>query len=117
MRKKMKKQHKVFSIDKNMQILTEVDAHVGTPWDLVTMLVLSVSVLHMILSKRSNSSFGGLVVSMLASGNHGFKTWLKLLDFSGEKILQRESKAVCPMSQLCSMQKNPTMTWKSLLLG
>jgi hypothetical protein len=28
-------------------------------------------------------------------------------------FLRRGSKAVCPMSQLCGMLKNPTMTWKS----
>jgi hypothetical protein len=28
-------------------------------------------------------------------------------------FLRRRSKAVCPMSQLCGMLKNPAMTWKS----
>jgi hypothetical protein len=51
--KKMKKQHIVFSIDEKMQILAKVDAQVGTPVDLVAMLVLSVLTLHTILSKRS----------------------------------------------------------------
>ena len=47
--------------------------------------------------------FGGLVVSMLASG-----TRPKPLDFSGVKILSMPSsgggsKRICPMSQLCGM--------------
>jgi len=49
----MKTQHIVFSIDEKMQILAKVDAQVGTPVDLVAMLVLSVLTLHTILSKRS----------------------------------------------------------------
>jgi hypothetical protein len=32
-------------------------------------------------------------------------------------FLRRESKAVCPMSQLCGMLKNPTITWKSDFLA
>jgi hypothetical protein len=50
--KKMKKQHKVFSINEKMQILAKVDVHVKTPVDLVAMLVLLVLTLHTILSKR-----------------------------------------------------------------
>jgi hypothetical protein len=40
-----------------------------------------------------NSGFGGLVVSMLASGTQvrGFKPWPKPSDFSGEKILSMSS--------------------------
>jgi hypothetical protein len=38
--KKMKKQHKVFSVDERMQILAEVDAYVGTWVDLAAMLGL-----------------------------------------------------------------------------
>jgi hypothetical protein len=52
-----------------------------------------------------SSGFGGLVVSMLASGtqDRGF----------GRKnpqhaFLRKGSKAVCPMSQICDMSKNPT---------
>jgi hypothetical protein len=40
------------------------------------------------------------------------------VEFFGRKnpqhpFLRRESKAVCPMSQLCGMLKNPAITWKS----
>jgi len=49
--KKMKKQHKVFSIDGKMYIEAEVDAHVGTQLGLVTVLGLSVLSLNMIMSK------------------------------------------------------------------
>jgi hypothetical protein len=52
------------------------------------------------------SGFGGLVVSMLASGtkHRGFEA----VGFLGEKnpqqaFLRRGSKAVCPMSQICGM--------------
>jgi hypothetical protein len=54
------------------------------------------------------------VVSMLASGTQirGFKS-----DFFGQKnpqhaFLQKGSKAVCSMSQICGMLKNPVITWK-----
>jgi hypothetical protein len=30
-----------------------------------------------------------------------------------QAFLRRGSKAVCPMSQLCGMLKNPAITWKS----
>ena len=48
--KKIKKQHKVFSIHEIMQMLTN-DAHVGTWVDLAAMLSLSVLTLNMIVSK------------------------------------------------------------------
>jgi hypothetical protein len=58
------------------------------------------------------SCFDGLVVSMLASGTRvrGFKPGRRRRIFSGEKILSMPSfgsKAVCPMSQICGMLKNP----------
>jgi hypothetical protein len=60
------------------------------------------------------SSFGGLVVSMLASGT---QTRPKSSDFFRQKnpqhaFLWKGSKAVCPMSQICGMLKNPVITWK-----
>jgi hypothetical protein len=47
--------------------------------------------------------FGGLVVSMLASGTQGrgFKRKNRQHAF-----LRRGSKRICPMSQLCGMRKN-----------
>jgi hypothetical protein len=62
------------------------------------------------------SGFGGLVVSMLASGTQdsGFKHGRSRRIFRAKiSFLQRGSKAVCPMSQLCGMLKNPAITWKS----
>jgi hypothetical protein len=52
------------------------------------------------------SGFGGLVVSMLASGTQG--RWFIPVGFFGRKnsqhaFLRRGSKAVCPMSQLCGV--------------
>jgi hypothetical protein len=46
-----------------------------------------------------------------------FQTRPKPSDFFGRKnpqhvFLQKGSKAVCPMSQICSMLKNPVITWK-----
>jgi hypothetical protein len=60
--------------------------------------------------KVKYSGFGGLVVSMLASGtqDRGFKP-----DRKKNAFLRRGSKAVCPMSQLCGMLKNQAITWKS----
>jgi hypothetical protein len=63
-----------------------------------------------------DSGFGGLVVGMLASGTQVRR--FKPSDFSGEKnpqhvFLRRGSKAVCPVSQLYGMLKNPTMMWES----
>jgi len=49
----MKEQHKVFSVDKKMQILPEVAAYVGTWVDLVVMLGLWVSTLNTKVSKWS----------------------------------------------------------------
>jgi hypothetical protein len=60
------------------------------------------------------SGFGGLVVSMLAPGtqNRGFAPGRSRRIFSGEKnhqyaFLRKGSIAVCPMSQICGMSKNP----------
>jgi hypothetical protein len=46
------------------------------------------------------SGFGGLVVSMLASGTQDRV-------FAPSRSLRKGSKAVCPMSQICGMIKNP----------
>jgi hypothetical protein len=42
---------------------------------------------------------------------------LKLSDFLGQKypqhaFVRKGSKAVCPMSQICGMLKNPVIKWK-----
>ena len=61
----------------------------------------------------SISGFGGLVVSMLASGtqDHGFKPGQSRRIFGRKNpqctFLQRGSKAVCPMSQIWGMLKTP----------
>jgi hypothetical protein len=58
--------------------------------------------------------FGGLVVSMLASGTQvrGFAPGRSRRIFFGRKnpqhaFLRKGSKAVCSMSQICSISKNP----------
>jgi fructose-1-phosphate kinase PfkB-like protein len=55
-------------------------------------------------TKGTDSGFGGLVVSMLASGSNPAEA----VGFFGRKnpqhaFLRWGSKAVCPMSQLCGM--------------
>jgi hypothetical protein len=61
------------------------------------------------------SGFGGLVVSMLASGTQvrGFKPG-RFFGWQNPQhaFLWRRSKAVCPLSQLCGMLKNTAITWK-----
>jgi hypothetical protein len=59
------------------------------------------------------SGFGGLVVSMLASGtqDRGLLP-AETVGFFGRKkpqhaFLRKVSKAVCPMSQICGMLKSP----------
>jgi hypothetical protein len=66
------------------------------------------------ITNHMHSGFGGLVVSMLASGTRvrGFKPSLSRWIFFGHKnpqhaFLWKGSKAVCPMSQICGMIKNP----------
>jgi hypothetical protein len=49
--KTMKKQSKVFYVDKKIQVLAKVDAHIGTQVDPAAVLGLSVSTLHKIVSK------------------------------------------------------------------
>jgi hypothetical protein len=58
-------------------------------------IMVAVGLLHSELDMNSNGDFGGLVVSVLASGtqDHAF--------------LWRGSKAVCPMSHICGMLKTP----------
>jgi hypothetical protein len=46
----MKEQCKVFPVDEKMQILTEVNSHVGTRVDLAAVLGLSVSTVNTIVS-------------------------------------------------------------------
>jgi hypothetical protein len=61
------------------------------------------------------SGFGGLVVSMLASGTkvRGFKPGRSRPIFGRKNpqhaFLRRGSKAVGPVSQLCGMYKTPTI--------
>jgi hypothetical protein len=59
------------------------------------------------------SGFGGLVVSMLASGtqDRGFASgrnlWILREKNPQHAFLRKVSKVVCPMSQICGMLKNP----------
>jgi hypothetical protein len=54
------------------------------------------------------SGFGGLVVSMLASGtqDRGFAPGQRRKN-PQHAFLRKGSKAVCPMSQICGMLKSP----------
>jgi hypothetical protein len=60
------------------------------------------------------SGFGGLVASMLASGIQvrGVQTQPKRKN-PQHAFLRRGGKAVGPMSQICVMLENPTISWKS----
>jgi hypothetical protein len=71
-----------------------------------SMFCTDTSILH-------NSGFGGLVVSRLASGIAGSNP-AEAVRFFGRKypqhaFLQRGSKAICPMSQICGMLKYPAI--------
>jgi hypothetical protein len=57
---KMREKCKVFPVDKKLQILAEVNSHVGTQVDLATMLGLSVSMLNTILSQQSEIEYSYL---------------------------------------------------------
>jgi hypothetical protein len=68
----------------------------------------------LVVSMLASGTFGGLVVSMLASGtqDRGFNPAEAIRIFFGRKdpqhaFLRKGSKAVCPMSQICGMLKNP----------
>jgi hypothetical protein len=71
----------------------------------------------------SVSGFSGLVVNTLASGTQvRGSNPAEAVIFFGRKnpqhaFLRRGSKAVCPMSQLCGMSKNPAISWKSDFLA
>jgi hypothetical protein len=64
---------------------------------------------------RQARGFGGLVVSMLASGTQdrefkpGRSCWIFRVKKSTAYLPQRGSKAVCPMSQICVLLKNPVV--------
>jgi hypothetical protein len=71
-----------------------------------------------VLVMREHSGFGG-TRGMLASGTQdcGFAPGRSRWDFFRRKnpqhaFLQKGSKAICPMSQICGMSKNPTITVK-----
>jgi hypothetical protein len=79
----------------------------GTFGGLVVSILTSGTFGGLVFSKLASGTFGGLVVSMLASG-----TRPKPSDFFGRKIpqhafLRKGSKAVCPMSPICGLSKNP----------
>ena len=55
-----------------------------------------------------HDGFGGLVVSILAAGTRvrGFKPGRSRWIFLAYAFLRRGSKIMCPMAQLCGLQKN-----------
>src|SRR5215468_4457449 len=76
------------------------------------------------LSKQGFSGFGGLVVSMLASGTQvrGFKPGRSRRIFRGEKILSmpsfgREVKSSVPCRSFAACKRNQQLSWKSQLQG
>ena len=72
-----------------------------------------------LLSIENNHGFGGLVVSMLASGtqDHGFDPGRSRRIFRAKKstacLPWGGSKAISRVADLRSMSKNPGFTWKS----
>jgi hypothetical protein len=64
------------------------------------------------------SGFGGLVVSIRASGTQvrGFKLGRSRRKNPQHAFLRRRSKAVCPMSQLCGMLKIHTISVKVVIV-
>jgi hypothetical protein len=95
----------------------------GTFGGLVVIMLASGTFGGLVVSMLAYGTFGGLVVSMLPSGTQdcGFKLAEAVGYFRANDpqhaFLQRGSKAVFLVSQLCGMLKNPTMTWNSPSLG
>jgi hypothetical protein len=86
----------------------------GTFGGIVVSMLASGTFGGLVVSMQASGTFGGLVVSMLASGNPRSRVHSrpKPSDFFGQKnpqhaFLRRVSKAVCPISQICGMSKNP----------
>src|SRR5215472_15266838 len=64
-------------------------------------------------SSHLASGFGGLVVSVLVSGTRSNPAeavrFFRAKKNPKHAFLRKGSKAVCPMSQICGMLKNPTV--------
>jgi hypothetical protein len=83
----------------------------GTFGGLVVSMLTSGTFGGLVVSMLTSGTFGGLVVSMLASDTQD-RSRPKPSDFFGRKnphhaFLQKGSKAVFPMSQICGLSKNP----------
>ena len=89
----MKKQHKVCFRDEKMQILAEVDDHMGTWVDLVAMLGLLVSTLNTIVSKQSETEQSYLSCGPSFSKEHKSMATLPLEEL--ETILSVWFKQAC----------------------
>jgi hypothetical protein len=88
----------------------------GTFGGLVVSMLASGTFGGLVVSMLASGTFGGLVVSMLPSGTQvrGFKPPSDLLRRKNAQhaFLRKGSKAVCPMSQIFGVLKNPVITWK-----
>jgi hypothetical protein len=65
----------------------------------------------------NRSGFGGLVVSMLPSGTQDRGFAILAGKIHSVPSFRRGSKAVCPMSQLWGMRKNPALFVNSEIAG
>jgi hypothetical protein len=88
-------------------IVSTSDSLQSIPSQVTPVFKMQLLVIQFIINMFHVSGFGGLVVTMLASGSR-VRTRPKPSDFFGRKNLQhafvrKGSKAVCPMSQICGM--------------
>jgi hypothetical protein len=90
------------------------DSHSQAVISSLSVIVVNSRIMKQIVP-RYFSGFGGLVVSMLASStqDRGFVPGRSRRIFRAKKssacLLRRRSKAVCLMSQICDMLKNPAV--------
>ena len=100
----------IFKFWDGTQIFVKFMHHLFTTWKTWLLSVYPYGILFDNTLTSTQDGFGGLVVSMLASGTQvcGFKPGRSCWIFTGVKInkhafLRRGSKRICPMSQLCGM--------------
>jgi hypothetical protein len=94
-----------------------IDTSSSSAYESVAILVFNMSVRLIFKFTNYNPSKCWPLVPKFAGSNPA-----KAVEFFERKnpqhaFLRRGSKAVCPMLQFCGILKNPTMTWKSHLLG
>jgi hypothetical protein len=96
----------------------------GTFSGLVVSMLASGTFGGLVVGMLACGTFGGLVVIMLSSGtqHRGFKHGLCRRIFRAKKkpqhaFLRKGSKSVCPVSQICGMLKNRTITVEVASVG